>query len=50
MIELRMTTAYLVRDLDFEFAPGYKKTWESDWEDYLVIKKGKLPIVASLRA
>jgi len=50
LLELRMTTAYLVRDLDLKFEPGYKETWESDWEDYLAIQKGKLPIVASLRA
>ena len=50
MIELRMSTAYLVRDLDLKFAPGYKESWESDWEDYLAIQKGKLPIIVSPRA
>lgn len=50
IIELRMATAYLVRDLDLKFAPGYKETWESDWQDYLVFQKGKIPIIASLRA
>lgn len=45
-----MAASYLVRELDMKFAPGYKETWESDWEDYLAIQKGKLPIVASLRA
>ena len=48
--ELRMTTVYLVRDLDLKFAPGYKRTWESDWLDYFVMQKGKLPIIASPRA
>jgi len=50
IIELRMATANLVRDLDLKFAPGYKETWESDWEDYFVIKRGKLPIIATPRA
>lgn len=50
MLELRMTTAYLVRDLDFKFEPGYKQTWESDWRDYFVLQRGKLPIITSPRA
>lgn len=45
-----MTTAYLVRDLDLKFAPGYKETWESDWRDYLTIQKGDLPVITSPRA
>lgn len=49
-LELRMTTAYLVRDLDLKFASGYKQTWESDWRDYFVIQKGELPVVVSPRA
>jgi len=49
-IELRMATANLVRDLDLKFAPGYKESWESDWQDYFAIKKGKLPIIATPRA
>lgn len=50
ILELRMTTTYLVRDLDFKFAPGYKETWESDWRDYFAIQKGVLPVVATPRA
>ncbi|KAF9644906.1 cytochrome P450 [Thelephora ganbajun] len=50
LLELRMTTANLVRDLDLKFEPGYKETWESDWQDYFVITKGKLPIIATPRA
>lgn len=50
LLELRMTTVYLVRDLDLKFAPGYQRTWESDWLDYFVMQKGKLPITASPRA
>ena len=50
IIELRMTTAYLVRDLDLKFAPDYKENWESDWKDYFVILHGSLPIIASPRA
>ena len=50
MTELRMTTANLIRDLDMQFAPGYQETWESDWQDYLAIQTGKLPIVVSPRA
>ena len=49
-IELRMAIANLVRDVDMKFAPGYEGTWESDWQDYFVIQKGKLPIVAIPRA
>jgi hypothetical protein len=49
-IELRMATSYLVRDLELEFASGYKETWESDWRDYFVMQKGKLPVVVSARA
>lgn len=49
MLELRMTTAYLVRDFDFKFAPGYKETWESDLRDYFTFQKGELPVIASLR-
>ena len=49
-IELRMVTANLVRDVDMRFAPGYKETWESDWEDYFVIQKGELPVIATPRA
>lgn len=45
-----MTITNLVRDVDMKFAPGYKETWESDWQDYFVITKGKLPIIAALRA
>lgn len=48
-IELRMVTANLVRDVDMKFAPGYEETWESDWQDYFVIQKGKLPIIATPR-
>ena len=50
VIELRIATANLVRDVDMEFAPGYKENWESDWQDYFVIKKGKLPVIATPRA
>ena len=49
MIELRMTTAYLVRDLELKFASGYKETWEVDWRDYFVLQRGKLPVVVSPR-
>ena len=49
-IELRIATANLVRDVDMKFAPGYGETWESDWQDYFVIKKGKLPVIATPRA
>ena len=48
--ELRMTTAYFVRDLELKFASDYKKTWESDWRDYFVMQKGELPVVVSPRA
>lgn len=48
--ELRMTTTYLVRDLELKFASGYKETWESDWQDYFVMRKGKLPVVVGPRA
>jgi len=48
-IELRMATTNLVRDVDMKFAPGYKETWESDWQDYFVIQKGKLPVIATPR-
>ena len=48
--ELRMTAAYLVRDLKLKFAIGYKETWESDWRDYFVFQKGELPVVVSPRA
>ena len=48
-IELRIATANLVRDVDMKFAPGYGETWESDWQDYFVIKKGKLPVIATPR-
>ncbi|KAF9783489.1 cytochrome P450 [Thelephora terrestris] len=50
MLELRMTTAYLVRDLDFKFAPGYKETWEADWRDHLTMQRGELPVFTSPRA
>jgi hypothetical protein len=45
-----MTTAYLARDLDFKFAPGYKETWEADWCDYLTMQRGELPVFTSPRA
>ena len=48
-IELRMAVTNLVRDVDMKFAPEYEETWESDWQDYFVIQKGKLPIVATPR-
>jgi len=50
MLELRMTTAYLVRDLELKFASGYKETWESDWKDYFIVMKGELPVIVTPRA
>ena len=47
--ELRMATANLVRDVDLEFAPGYKQTWEADWQDFFLFTKGELPIIATPR-
>lgn len=45
-----MTTANLVREVDLKFAPGYKETWESDLQDFFVVQRGRLPVIATPRA
>jgi len=48
-IELHIDVPDEVRGDHSKFAPGYKETWESDWQDYFVIQKGKLPVIATPR-
>ncbi len=51
LIEMRMVIALLMQRYDMRFAEGFDpQTWEYTLEDWLVMKRGKLPVMITLRA
>lgn len=51
MHEMRVIASYMVQRFDMEAAPGYDlDQWEKTLEDFLILKKGHLPIVMTERA
>ncbi|KAI0081603.1 high nitrogen upregulated cytochrome P450 monooxygenase 2 [Panus rudis PR-1116 ss-1] len=50
MAEMRMVLCHLMHELQFRFADGYDPgDWEKELEDMFVVKKGRLPVVATPR-
>lgn len=49
-LELRIALISVIQKSHLEFAPGYDRTWESDMKDFLVVQKGKLPVICKPRS
>lgn len=50
-VEMRMAVALLMQRFQMHFAKGFDpQTWEDTLEDCLVLKRGRLPVIVTLRA
>ena len=50
LVEMRMLIAVLVQRFDMALEPNYNPArWEAEMEDWLVVKKGRLPVILSAR-
>jgi len=49
MLELRTTILNIMHKVEMKFTASYGRTWEEDLQDYLVVKKGVLPVSCTPR-
>ncbi|KZT08069.1 cytochrome P450 [Laetiporus sulphureus 93-53] len=50
LMEMRMVVAYMIQAFDFRLQPEYDQDeWERKLQDFLVLQKGMLPVILSVR-